>query len=42
MRNLSVPLPEDMHHRPLHVIGVPLAFVVGLKGRLVAGYQIDL
>src|SRR5438477_10537573 len=30
MENLSVLPLEYMHHRPLHVIGVSLAFVIGL------------
>src|SRR5438046_8198400 len=34
MKDLSVELPEYMHHRPLHIIGLALAFVVGLIGRL--------
>src|SRR5206468_6977654 len=29
MKNLSALLPEDMHHGPLHVVGVSLAFVIG-------------
>src|SRR5687767_3706602 len=34
--------PEYMHHRPLHVIGVSLAFVVGLIRRARSGNQRDL
>jgi hypothetical protein len=32
MKNLSFPPPKDMHHRQLPVIGVSLAFVIGLIG----------
>src|SRR5712691_3625563 len=34
MKNLFALPPEYMHHRPLHVIGVSLALVIGLIGRL--------
>src|SRR5256885_6378568 len=37
MKNLSIPLPEYMHHWPLHIIRVSLAFVIGLIGRLRSG-----
>jgi RNA polymerase sigma factor (sigma-70 family) len=30
MKNLAVPLREGMHHRLLHILGLSLAFVVGL------------
>ena len=30
MKDLSALPPEYMHHRPLHIIGVSLALVVGL------------
>src|SRR4051812_43410038 len=42
MKNLSILLPEDMHHRQLHVIRVFLAFVIGLIGRLESGNQRNL
>src|SRR2546426_321027 len=34
MKNLSILLPEYMHHWQLHIIGVSLALVTGLIGRL--------
>src|SRR5688572_20897353 len=39
MENLPVPLLEDMHYRPLHVVGISLALVVSLIGRLRSGHQ---
>ena len=42
MKDFSIPLPEYMHHRPLHIIGVSLAFVIGLVGRVRSGNQRDL
>src|SRR5580704_12704949 len=42
MKNLSVLLPEYMHHWQLHIIRVSLALVVGLIGRLRSGNQRDL
>ena len=42
MKNLSILPPEYMHHGPLHIIGVSLAFVIGLIGRLRPGNQRDL
>ena len=42
VKNLSVPLPKHMHHRPLHIVGLSLAFVVGLEWRVVARYQRNL
>ena len=42
MENLSILLPEYMHHWPLHIIGVSLAFVIGLIGRVRSGNQRDL
>src|SRR5688572_11649237 len=42
MKNLSTLLPEYMHHWPLHVIGVSLAFVIGLIRRVRSGNQRNL
>ena len=42
MENLTVLFPEYMHHWPLHVIGLALAFVIGLKWRVMAGHQRNL
>src|SRR5262245_10306471 len=42
MKDLSVPPPEDMHHWQLHVVGVPLALVIGLIGGFRPGDQRDL
>ena len=42
MINLSILLPEYMHHGQLHVIGVSLALVIGLKGRVRSGDQRNL
>jgi len=32
MENLPILFPKYMHHRPLHIIGISLASVVGLVG----------
>ena len=37
MENLSILPPKYMHHRPLHIIRVSLAFVIGLIGRVGSG-----
>src|SRR5256885_3420464 len=42
MKDLSILLPEYMHHRPLHIIRVCLAFVIGLIGRVESGNQLNL
>jgi hypothetical protein len=42
MENLPILFPKHMHHRPLHIIGIALAFVVGLIGRVRSGNQPDL
>ncbi len=42
VKDVPVPSPEYVHHRPLHVVRVALAFVVGLIRRLEAGNQGDL
>ena len=42
MENLPILFPKYMHHRPLHIIGIALAFVVGLIGRVRSGNQPDL
>src|SRR5687767_5800825 len=42
MKNLSALPPEYMHHWPLHVIGVSLAFVIGLIRRVRSGNQCNL
>src|SRR5687768_16224293 len=42
MKNLSILPPEYMHHWPLHVIRVSLAFVIGLIGRVRSGNQRNL
>ena len=39
MENLSIPSPEYMHHWPLHIIGLSLAFVIGLIGRVRPGNE---
>ena len=42
MENLSALLPKHMHHWPLHIIRVSLAFVIGLIGRVRSGNQRNL
>src|SRR5262245_37566904 len=42
MKNLSIPLHEYMHHWQLHIIGISLAFVIGLIGRIESRYQFHL
>src|SRR5205823_12103905 len=42
MKDLSAPPREYMHHWPLHIIRVSLAFVIGLIGRLRSGDERNL
>ncbi len=42
MKNLSFLPPKYMHHWPLHIIRVSLAFVIGLIGRVRSGNQRNL
>src|SRR5260370_18920542 len=42
MKDLSIPPPKYMHHRPLHVIRVSLALIIGLIGRARSGNQRNL
>src|ERR1700738_1562960 len=42
MKNLSSLPPKYMHHWPLHIIRVSLAFVIGLIGRVRSGNQRNL
>src|SRR5918994_4086948 len=42
MKNLSILPPKYMHHWPLHIIRVSLAFVIGLIRRVESGNQRNL
>src|SRR5437763_3282654 len=42
MKDFSIPPPKYMHHWPLYIIGVYLAFVIGLIGRRRSGNQRNL
>src|ERR1700680_150048 len=42
MKNLSILPPKYMHHWPLHIIRVSLAFVIGLISRVRSGSQGNL
>ena len=42
MKDFSILPPKYMHYWPLHIIGVSLAFVIGLIGRVRSGNQRNL